>query len=268
MTVGSVAKRRRRSTPPPTATVGASRGWAWALLQLGVVAVESFAILFLLAQPAFRPQHVAVSGTAHLTAAEVTAALDLPADRNIFFLGQGELQQRVRSLPWVRSATVTLALPDRVMVRVTEWKPSAILQVGEATYYLNDAGAVLDSATEARQLLVIDRPDLAGVRGGAHILSSDLLQMLQQLRAGFYPAFKISVMAFGLDQREVLTAQTDRGWPIIFGQMTTADDRATLEPKLAALRALTSRLDLTSAPIAYINLENPGAPAVQMRARR
>jgi hypothetical protein len=50
--------------------------------------------------------------------------------------------------------------------------------------------------------------------------------------------------------------------------MLTADDRATLEPKLAALRALSSRLDLISSPIAYINLENPGAPAVQMRGRK
>jgi hypothetical protein len=65
-----------------------------------------------------------------------------------------------------------------------------------------------------------------------------------------------------------LSAQTDRGWAIIFGQMVTRDDRASLEPKLAALRALSSRMDLTSSQILYVNLENPGAPAVQMRGRR
>jgi hypothetical protein len=75
-------------------------------------------------------------------------------------------------------------------------------------------------------------------------------------------------MSFRLDRQEVLTAQTDRGWTIIFGQMVTADDRATLEPKLAALRALSSRIDLASAAIQYVNLENPRAPAVQMRGRR
>jgi hypothetical protein len=75
-------------------------------------------------------------------------------------------------------------------------------------------------------------------------------------------------MSFRLDRRQVLTAQTDRGWTIIFGQMVTSDDRATLTPKLAALRALNSRIDFTSAQILYINLENPGAPAVQMKGRR
>jgi hypothetical protein len=50
--------------------------------------------------------------------------------------------------------------------------------------------------------------------------------------------------------------------------MVTSDDRATLTPKLAALRALGSRIDFPSAQIQYINLENPGAPAVQMRGRK
>jgi cell division septal protein FtsQ len=265
--VGSVAKRRRRIAQRPATVARSSRGWVWALLQLALLGIESFAILFLLAQPVFRVREVTISGTEHLTPADVTAALALPTDRNIFFLNQRELQRRVQSLPWVRFASVRLALPDRLTVNVTEWRPSAILQVGETSYYVNDAGTVLDPATEPGQLLVIDRPAIGHITPGASVISGDLLLMLQQLRAGFFPAFKISVMSFDLDQREVLSVQTDRGWRIIFGQMVTADQRATLEPKLAALRALTSRIDLTSAPIAYINLEDPGAPAVQMRSR-
>jgi cell division septal protein FtsQ len=267
MMVGSIEKRRRRVAQGPPAVARSSRGWVWALFQLAVLAIESFAILFLLAQPAFRVRHVTISGTAHLTPGQVTAALALPADRNIFFLNKRELEQRVLSLPWVRSASVSLALPDRLTVNIIEWRPSAILQVGETSYYVNDAGTVLDPATEPGQLLVIDRPAIGLINPGANVVPPDLLLMLQQLRAGFFPAFKISLMSFDLDQREVLSAQTDRGWRIIFGQMVTAEQRATLEPKLAALRALTSRLDLTSAPIAYVNLEDPGAPAVQMRSR-
>ena len=268
MTVGTLEKRRRRGPPPPLTTTRSIRGWAWALLQIGLLAGETFAILFLLAQPAFRPQQIAVSGTTHLTAAQVIAALDLPPDRSIFFLNQGELEQRLQALPWIRSSSVSLALPDRVAVQVTEWTPSAVLQVGESTYYLNDQGVVLDSATEAGRLAIIDRPDFGRVQDGQQAISSDLLQMLLQLRAGFASAFKVSVMSFQLDRHDLLTAETDRGWAIIFGQMATADDRATLEPKLAALHALSSRVDLTLAPIAYIELENPGAPAVRMRSRK
>jgi cell division septal protein FtsQ len=268
MTVGTIEKRRRRTAPAPAKPAVSARGWLWALLQIAVLGVEIFAVLFLLAQPAFRPRHVEVLGTSHLTRAEVTGALNLPSDRNIFFLSEAELAQRLQALPWVRSATVNLALPNRVSVKVTEWTPSAVLQVGETTYYLNGLGEVLDPAAEPGSLPVINRPDFGLVRDGQHAVGSDLLPMLLQLRAGFGSAFKISVMSFQLDRREVLTAQTDRGWTILFGQMVTSDDRASLEPKLAALRALSSRIDLVSAPIQYVNLENPKAPAVQMRARK
>lgn len=267
MTVGTIAKRRRRTAPAPAKPTSSARGWIWAVAQMAILGAEVFAALFLLAQPAFRPRQVSVVGTSHLTPAQITAALALPPDRNIFFLNHTELEQRLMAMPWVRSARVSLALPDVVSVKITEWKPSAVLQVGEATYAMNDLGQVLDPAAEPGGLTVINRPDFGPVAFGQHAVDRDLLSMLVQLKAGFTPAFKISVMSFLLDSRQVLTAQTDRGWTIIFGQMVTSDDRATLEPKLAALRALSSRIDFTSARIQYINLENPGAPAVQMRGR-
>ena len=268
MTVGAATRRRRRTAAPPTRPVAASRGWLWALFQISMLSAESFAVLFLLAQPAFRPQHVMVSGTRHLTPTQVTSALGLSSERNIFFLNHQALEQRLQALPWLRSASVSLSLPDRVSVTVTEWQPSAVLQVGEATYYVNELGEVLDPASEAGALAVINRPDFGTVRSGQRAVAGELLALLLQIRSGFYPAFKISLMSFQIDNREILTAQTDRGWTIIFGQMVTSDDRASLESKLAALRALSSRIDLTSAPIQYINLENPGAPAVQMRGRK
>jgi cell division septal protein FtsQ len=268
MTVGTISKRRRRTAPAPARPTVSTRGWIWAVAQIAILGAEVFAALFLLAQPAFRPRQVEVIGTSHLTPAQISAALALPADRNIFFLNHSELEQRLMAMPWVRSASVSLALPDRVTARITEWKPSAVLQVGEATYAMNDRGQVLDPAAEAGALTVINRPDFGVVTFGQRAVDRDLLPMLLQLKAGFAPAFKISLMSFQLDRRQVLSAQTDHGWTIIFGQMVTSDDRATLEPKLAALRALSSRIDFTSAQIQYINLENPGAPAVQMRGRK
>jgi cell division septal protein FtsQ len=268
MTVGTISKRRRRTAPPPARPTVSSRGWIWAVAQIAILGAEVFAALFLLAQPAFRPRQVEVIGARHLTPAQISAALALPADRNVFFLNHSELEQRLMAMPWVRSASVSLALPDRVTATITEWKPSAVLQVGEATYAMNDLGQVLDPEAEAGGLTVINRPDFGAVTFGQRAVDRDLLPMLLQLKAGFAPAFKISLMSFQLDRRQVLSAQTDHGWTIIFGQMVTSDDRATLEPRLAALRALSNRIDFTSAQIQYINLENPGAPAVQMRGRK
>ena len=262
MTVGTLEKRRRASEQ--TATVHDGRGWSWALLQLALIGAEGFALLFLLAQPAFYPRHVQIDGLSHLQQAEVRQALALPTDRNLFFLNAAALEHRVEALPWVRTANVRVALPDRVTVQVTEWQPNAVLQVGEATYFVNQKGVILDPAPEAGGLTVIDRPDYGRVRKGDQAITPELLAMLGQMQAAFPSAFKLSLTAFQLDRRDLLTAHTDRGWAIIFGQMATTDQRATLEPKLAALRALSTRVDLASTAIVYVNLMNPGAPAVQM----
>ena len=267
MSVGTLEKRRRRNASTEAPASPQSRGWIWAIAQLALLGVEVFAVLFLLAQPAFRPQHLEVTGIRHVSLEQVKTALSLPVDRNIFFLNQRQLEARVATIPWVRSATVTLALPDRMAIRVVEWSPSAVLQVGENSYFLNDVGKVLEPASEARNQLVINRPEASSVKDGEQAVAAELLPMLQQLRAGFQPAYKISITSFTIDRRDVLSADTDHGWKLIFGQMVTADDRASLEPKLAALRALQTRLDLSSRQIAYINLENPGAPAVMMRGK-
>lgn len=264
MTVGTMEKRRRASARQEAPHRSAGRGWTWALLQIALIGAEGFALLFLLAQPAFRPRHIQIEGLSHVQQADVRQALHLPADRNLFFLNESGLERQVEGLPWVKTAGVKVGLPDQLTVRVTEWQPSAVLQVGEATYYVNERGAILDPAPEARGLTVIDRPDFGRTRSGDQAITAELLAMLEQMRAGFPAAFKISLTAFELDRRDLLTAHTDRGWSIIFGQMTTADQRATLEPKLAALRALSTRLDLGSTSIAYVNLMNPGAPAVQL----
>lgn len=267
MTVGVVEKRRRRSQAPPPAEPKTSsrRGWLWAAGQLSAVGTLVFLILFLLAQPALRPTDIRVAGTRHQSVADVVSALAIDSNRSIFFLNHGELEQRVTSLPWIQSADVRVSLPDRVDVQVREWKPVAVLQVAELSYYLNERGTVLGTADEAGHLVVLDRTDAVSVKTGDTAVSGDLLQMLAPLQAGFYPAFKVKVASFELDARQVLTLRTQRGWTITFGQMITDADRATLEPKLAALRALSTRLDLTSAPIDYINLMNYRAPAVQLR---
>jgi cell division septal protein FtsQ len=241
-------------------------GWAWALLQVGVLAAEILTVLFLLAQPALRPRSLSVTGASHVLPATVRQALSLPSGRSIFLLNSEALAERVRSLPWVRDADIALALPDRVTVRITEWVPAAVLTVGERSYYLDQRGKVLGPAEEAGPLPVIGRPLTAAVRSGDQVVDPALLGLLPQIQEGFPQAYGVRVLTFSLDRDAMLSLRTDRGWTIIFGQMATPDQFASLTPKLGALRALSARMDLGSAPISYINVMNPRAPAVQMRS--
>ena len=264
----SRARRRAPSKAPPGRPPSASvRGWLWALGQVAILGGELFLLLFILAQPVFRATEVRVGGLRHLTSGQIRATLALPVDRTIFFVDPDALAARLGSLPWVRSVQVSLGLPDRVEVSVTEWSPAAVLTRGERSYYLNERGIVLDAADEARGLPVVDPAGSGPVRAGDAALDPELVRMLIALQRGFYSAFHVRVLSFSLDAQQALTLRTDRGFTIIFGQMATGDQRATLTPKLAALRALAARIDLASAPLVYVNLMNPKAPAVLTRSR-
>lgn len=261
---GSQPRPRVRRGPVKAAPVEAApaKRRLWALGQLALLGAETFLLLFLLAQPSLRPKQVQVLGNRHISAAQVIATLGLPTDQSIFVVNRGALEQNLHSLVWLQSAQVSLSLPDQVTVHVREWKPAAVLQQAERAWYLSPQGAILAPADEAGTLPIIDRPVQAALHPGDAAVDPDLLAMLMPMDRDFAAAFHLRIMAIKLDSGDVLSLRTERGFPIIFGQMATAGQRATLEPKLGALKALSARVDLTRAAIVYINLENPTAPAV------
>lgn len=268
MTVTTRSGRRARATAAPKETGTGLRGWLWATGQLALLGLEVFALLLLVAYPGFRPRDVQVMGTSHLTTSEVVRALAVPTDRSIFLLDHSILEARLRALPWVKSASVTVTLPDHVLVTIDEWTPVAVLQQGERSFFLNPQGRLLGPAAEAGSLPIVERPRLAAVQPGTAVLAPELEAMLVPLSDGFPAAYQLRVTAFVLDDRQDLTIKTNRGFSIYLGQMATADQRATLETKLGALKALAARVDLVSGPIAYVNLMNPSAPAVQFQPGR
>ena len=278
MTIG--ARRRARGVPNARSVVQGRRAaasqlrrasrvksWLWAGIQLSLLGAEIFLLLILLAQPAFRARQVEVTGTKHFGSSEVMTALALPEGRSIFLLNHRSLEARVRALPWVRAASVSLAVPDQVRVQVVEWLPLAVIQVGERSYYVGERGTILGQADEPGSLPVLERPGLRKPTPGTTAADPELLQLLLTLRDGFPNAFHLQVSSFGLDAQDSLTLRTDRGWTIVFGRVATGAERASVEAKLGALQALATKIDLRSAPIAYINLMDPRSPAVQMRGQ-
>ena len=171
MTVTTRPARKTRSARPALKTGSGLPGWLWASGQLVLLGVELFALLLLLANPAFRPKALQVVGTTHLDAQQVAAALAVPPDRSIFLLDHSVLEARLRALPWVKSASVSLTLPDHVQVTIDEWAPVAVLQQGERSFFLNAQGRILGPAPEAGTLPIVQRPALASTHAGTAVLS-------------------------------------------------------------------------------------------------
>lgn len=126
-----------------------------------------------IADAGFRIASVTAYGNTKTEAAALRAALGVSPGAATLTLDLGQLRQRVEALPWVHVASVERALPDRLIVRVLEREPVALLQNGGQLSLLDSTGATIPYAHLA------DFVDLPAVTGkGAAAAAPALLQML------------------------------------------------------------------------------------------
>src|SRR5262249_5149704 len=101
------------------------------------------------------------------------AALAITPGESIWNVEPAAAEARLRDRPWVRTASVHRELPDRVVVRVREYRPAAILVVGDARpdlFYVASNGRIFAAVgqTDGRDLPYITgllRGDLDGRDG-------------------------------------------------------------------------------------------------------
>lgn len=80
---------------------------------------------------------VLTDGPAHKQ--NVLELAEIPQGSNIFALDLDEVRARVERHPWIQTATVSRALPNRIQIRYEQRKPVAILGA-ESMYYLSGDG--------------------------------------------------------------------------------------------------------------------------------
>jgi cell division protein FtsQ len=120
--------------------------------------------------PYFAVRDVVIHHRGRLPAADLRTALGISGGESIWDVDPAAAVARLRARPWVRSASVRRELPDRVVVRVREYRPTAILVVGDAQpdlYYVASNGRIFASVgdTDGRDLPYItglERADLDG----------------------------------------------------------------------------------------------------------
>ncbi len=123
--------------------------------------------------PYFAIRDVIVRHHGRLPATDLRAALGFGPGDNIWTIDLAAAEARLRGLAWVRSASIRRELPDRVVVRVREYRPTAILAVDDpppALFYVAANGRIFApvGATDGRDLPYITgvtRADLDGRQG-------------------------------------------------------------------------------------------------------
>jgi len=171
----------RRTRTVRRASAGLSPIRAGALLAMLVAAAAVYGVTN---SSAFVFEDLQVEGTAFTELGAIEDALEDVRSQNLFGLRTGTLEAGLRELPTVRSADVTVRLPDGLLVRVEERTPILVWRVGARRYLVDGEGRLFArlgedpdaQPAEAAALPVVEdrRATSAGLSIGGRLEAVDL----------------------------------------------------------------------------------------------
>ncbi|MGQ9823883.1 MAG: cell division protein FtsQ/DivIB [Desulfotomaculales bacterium] len=221
------------------------------------ILLSVLAAYVLLVSPLFAVREVRVEGNRELTAGEIIACAGVTTGTNIFKEDLRAAKARIENLPAVKEARVVRELPGRVVVRVTERKPLALVQTGDGFIAVDGEGVNVRSARIGEKGLPVltgialnEVPPPGGVLADGNV--PVLLRVIENLPAEVVE--NLSEVHREDDGRIVL--YTLGGVRCLLG--FPEDARKKGELLLSVLKELQGKR------VEYIDLSLPASPVVKM----
>ena len=209
------------------------------------------------------PAKVSISELVYTTQDVIRSAIALPPDAtpNVFEIATHDMQRALEALPAVAAAEVHVALPNSLVVDVTERTPTFVLVAGDSAFVVDKDGHVLDdvdrgSASDLGLPIVIDnRSDFAPDLEVGGLL--DEVSLGADLRlAAITPAMIGTVyerLTLTVDDTDGYVLQAEpNGWRAIFGHYTP--NLRPVEEIDGQVQCLTARVGAGEQDIAVIFL--------------
>lgn len=155
----------RRTRSVRRASAGLTPVRAGAILAM---LVSSVAVYGVAQATSFQFADVVIEGATFTDQAAIVAAVEDAKGANLFSLVTRPLEEKVRQIPTVRGADVSVRLPTTLVVRVRERSPILVWRIGARRYLVDSEGRVFaklgeDPAPSAADLPVIDDRRAASV---------------------------------------------------------------------------------------------------------
>jgi cell division protein FtsQ len=216
---------------------------------LAIVAVTAGAIAVAATYtPLFAARRIRVEA-GDLTRSEVLRLAGIGPATNVFHLDGLATERRLRRDPRVLDATVTTALPDRILIRVVPRVPVAV--VGSPPTLVGGDGVLIGPAHPSTAF-----PSIRRAGGGAPPLAGR--EAAAAAVAAMTPALRREVDAVVVDADGSLEVHVALGFTATFG------DRTELAAKAASLAALLAWVRGEGVSVVSADLTVPGSPTAQL----
>jgi len=181
--------RQHSRTPIPVRSGQRKRSssfWRRMLAFLTLLAILVGGISFALFSPTFHVQQVQINGTQNRALIYTIQHMGIQG-QDVFLLNQAALIKRLETLPLVATASLSVQLPNSLLVVLQERTPVLLWQSKGKTFGVAQDGTIIAPASELSGIdhltIVVDKSTTA-VQAGDHFSAANILfaqQALQQL---------------------------------------------------------------------------------------
>ena len=223
------------------------------MTSLLLVATGLALTLFLLAANGFYVYSADIQGNRLVSPQDIYARSGVDG-QNVFMLRPTDAERRLRDVPFIKSARVSLGLPAQVIIEVEERAPVALWQVGGAVYGVADDGTVLPptgTPPGAPTIQAEGNPLPLGSK-----LDAGWIALARHLRE-LVPDAKGLVFS----TERGIGIVTPQGWSAYFG----AEDEATAA-RLSVLASLTAELKQQKVEPEFIDLRYAARPYYRLKS--
>ncbi len=240
--MGTRVVARRQAGPSPARLAG-----------LALALVAAVAVLAFSTSPAFfvYSDETRYVGLRLLTPEAVWQAAGIPDGLSVFFVHTGRIAQALKALPEVKDARVTLRIPNRLTIAITERTVRAAWTQAGGTWWVDETGRVLAQVQGdiPADTLRITSMVPAPLQQGNDVSSAAVRAALH------YHELVPEAVRFQYAEDTGISLIMPDGWPVHLG------DDSDCELKIARLKALVEHFAQRGIRPVYLDLRAPDAPA-------
>ncbi|MBI5343048.1 MAG: FtsQ-type POTRA domain-containing protein [Deltaproteobacteria bacterium] len=188
----------------------------------------------------FTVQDIDLNRCAYVTREEVSGMLSGVPQGNIWALSSRDIGRRLQSHPWVRSVAVRKSFPDRLVVRIEERRPVAMINL-DALYYVDEQGKIFKRLTsyDPKGFPILTGFSQGDLKASDAVTARNLKKTLELLRATESGVLRQNVSEVHFDAQDGYTLVTrDSGLQLKIGTMEFREAMQRIEeamPKLSSV---------------------------------
>ena len=262
--IASSAATTRRAAPPPSRKTGKRAGVFAKALTIIAIAGGCYCgwlgYKWFAESEVFQISAVDVQGVRRLGEQDLKIFADAFTGQNIFLVDLDLVAKRAADHPWIKDVRIYRRLPNRVIVRIAERVPIALLNAGTGLYLVDEDCMVLERLSrppESSDLPIISAHIHGPAKGRViddHAVQSSILLLKELSARGGWRIGDVRVKA-----------DTPESISVLYAGKEFKLGRGSYEEKFRRLSEITSDMKRRGLDFAYMDLRPERQAAVMVK---